>query len=133
MTHADLPLRVTERFPLPDGRRGVSTWWASDPEQLEQQLRTRAGHGHPEREPPRRLHRCPPGVLLIEERVGDALRPVAPELLARTDRRWHRALLRSRRADWLRRMIGPRDLASTEAPAAASRWVESADRRHPPG
>lgn len=38
MTEHGLPYRITERFPLTDGRVGVSTWWSADPEQLEQQL-----------------------------------------------------------------------------------------------
>lgn len=124
MTLDDLPFRITECFPLPDGRNGVTAWSARDPEQLEQQLRTRFGHAHPEREPARRLHRSRPHTVLVEERVEGVLRPIDPHLLARTDARWRIALLRSRRPDWLRRIIGPKDVPTTQAPANVSRWVE---------
>lgn len=124
MTLDDLPFRITERFPLPDGRTGATAWSARDPEQLEQQLRTRSGYAHPEREPARRLHRSRPHTVLVEERVEGVLRPIDPHLLARTDARWRTALLRSRRPDWLRRIIGPKDVPTTQAPANVSRWVE---------
>ncbi|QHC72813.1 hypothetical protein [Rathayibacter sp. VKM Ac-2805] len=124
MTEHGLPYRITERFPLTDGRVGVSTWWSADPEQLEQQLRTRSGHPHPEREPDRRLHRSSPTVVLIEERTAEGFRPLDPHVLARTDPRWRRALLRSRRPAALRLVIGPRDLPQTEPPQIDSRSAE---------
>ncbi|SMH44521.1 hypothetical protein SAMN06295885_2373 [Rathayibacter oskolensis] len=115
--HDALPLRVTERFPLPDGRVGVTAWSAADPEQLEQQLRTRAGHPQPEREPGRRLHLARAPIVTIEERQGSGRRLVDPGHEALTDRRWRRALTRSHRPPWLRRLIGPRDLPRTDPPA----------------
>ncbi|PPG49045.1 hypothetical protein C5C24_14080 [Rathayibacter sp. AY2B3] len=124
MTEHGLPYRITERFPLPDGRVGVSTWWSADPEQLEQQLRTRAGHQHPEREPAWRLHLATATVVLIEERITGGFRPLDPHLRASTDPRWRRALLRSRRPARLRRVIGPRDLPRTDPPVIGSRSVE---------
>lgn len=123
-TPDELMFRITERFPLPDGRLGVSAWSSTDPEQLEQQLRTRAGHAHPELEPARRLHRTEPPLLKIEERRGGVLEPVRPELEARSDDRWRRALLRSRRPAWLRRLIGPPELPTTRPPVDAARWTE---------
>ncbi|PPI20173.1 hypothetical protein C5D34_12685 [Rathayibacter sp. AY1B1] len=128
MTEHGLPYRITERFPLPDGRVGVSTWWSADPEQLEQQLRTRAGHQHPEREPARRLHLSTATVVLIEERITGGFRPLDPRLGARTDPRWRRALLRSRRPALLRRVIGPRDLPRTDPPVEVSRYVDPTRR-----
>lgn len=125
----DLPFRVTERFPLPDGRLGVSAWSASDPEQIEQQLRTRFSHPHPEREPARRLHRTGPPLVVIEERRGGVLVRIDPGAEARTDGRWRTALSRSRRPAWLRRLIGPRDLAEIAAPADSARWTEAGPRR----
>lgn len=119
-----LPYRITERFPLPDGRTGVSAWSTSDPEQLEQQLRTRAGHPSPHREPARRLHLLRPPLLKIEERRGGVLVQVDPAVEALTDQRWRAALTRSRRPGWLRRVVGPRDLPATAAPRDASRWTE---------
>ena len=125
--HSDpLPFRITERFPLPDGRTGVSAWSSGDPEQLEQQLRTRDGHAHPEREPARRLHRSGPPLLTIEERRSGVLVRIDPVVEAESDPRWRTALLRSRRPDRLRRVIGPRDLPVTRPPADASRWTEGA-------
>ncbi|MBF4463211.1 MULTISPECIES: hypothetical protein [unclassified Rathayibacter] len=122
-------LRITERFLLPDGRVGVSAWSAADPEQFEQQLRTRRGHGHPEREPARRLHRTGPPLLRIEESCGGELREVDPVTRSRTDPRWRRALARSRRPSWLRLLVGPRELSTTPPPAAVERWVESGPGR----
>ncbi|PPF29915.1 hypothetical protein C5C18_14725 [Rathayibacter tritici] len=124
MTEHALPYRITERFPLPDGRVGVSTWWARDPEQLEHQLRTRTGHPHPEREPARRLHRSGANGVLVEERTDGGYRPLDPHRLARTDPRWRRALVRSRRSAWLRRIIGPRDLVQADPPSDVTRTVE---------
>ncbi|MWV58635.1 hypothetical protein [Rathayibacter sp. VKM Ac-2754] len=120
----ELPLRVTERFPLPDGGVGVSTWSAADPEQLEQQLRTRVGHAHPEREPARHLHRSHPPLVRIEVWEGGGRRLLDPAQEALTDARWRRALTRSRRPAWLRRLIGPADLPRTDPPAEAARWTE---------
>ncbi|PPF22012.1 hypothetical protein [Rathayibacter sp. AY1A7] len=128
MTEHGLPYRITERFPLPDGRVGVSTWWSADPEQLEQQLRTRSGHPHPEREPVRRLHLATATIVLIEERTAGGFRPLDPHLRARTDPRWRRALLRSRRSARLRRVIGPRDLPRADPPVEVSRHVDPTRR-----
>lgn len=119
-----LPLHVTERFPLPGGLTGVSTWSAPDPERLEQLLRTRVGHPHPDREPPRRLHLVAASVVLIEEWRAGELHAVDPIREARTDVRWARALRRSRRPMWLRRLIGPADLADPGAPHAVARSTE---------
>ncbi|MDY0914952.1 hypothetical protein [Rathayibacter festucae] len=127
--HDELPLRITERFALPDGRVGVSTWSASDPEQLEQQLRTRAGRTDPEREPGRRLHLVRPPLVRIEERIDGVLQPIDPLQRAVVDVRWRTALTRSRRPARLRRLIGPRDLPTTEPPSDVARWTE----RRPPG
>ncbi|AZZ49682.1 hypothetical protein C5E02_10910 [Rathayibacter rathayi] len=124
MTEHVHPYRITERFLLPDGRVGVTTWWAQDPEQLEQQLRTRAGHPHPEREPSRRLHRSGPDIVLVEERTGDGYRPLDPHLLAGNDAQWRRALARSRRPAWLRRIVGPGDLVQADPPSDTTRTVE---------
>lgn len=126
-TTDDFPLRVTERFPLPDRRVGVSTWSAADPEQLEQQLRTRAGHPHPDREPARRLHRSHPPMLTIEDWRSGSPRPIDPLQESRRDPRWSTALARSRRPGWLRRIVGPRDLPGTAAPEALARWTECDD------
>ncbi|QHC65694.1 hypothetical protein GSU68_03250 [Rathayibacter sp. VKM Ac-2759] len=123
-SHDELPLRVTERFPLPDGSVGVSTWSAADPEQLEQQLRTRAGHAHPEREPGRRLHLTHPALVRIEVWEAGSRRLLDPAEEALTDPRWQRALTRSRRPVWLRRFVGPADLPQTPPPAEAARWTE---------
>lgn len=127
--HDELPLRITERFALPDGRIGVSAWSARDPEQLEQQLRTRAGRTEPEREPGRRLHLVRPPTVRIEERIDGVLQPIDPLQRAVVDVRWRTALIRSRRPARLRRLVGPRDLPETEPPSDVARWTE----RRPPG
>lgn len=131
-TPEPLPYRITERFPLPDGRTGVSAWSADDPEQIEQQLRTRAGHAHPDREPARRLHLTRAPLLTIQERRAGVLESIDPSVEAQTDPRWRAALARSRRPAWLRRLVGPRDLPSTAPPSDASHWTEG-ERRSPAG
>ncbi|ROS25644.1 hypothetical protein EDF22_2859 [Rathayibacter sp. PhB127] len=127
--HDELPLRITERFDLPDGRVVVSAWSARDPEQLEQQLRTRVGRADPEREPGRRLHLVRPPLVRIEERIDGVLQPIDPLQRAVVDVRWRTALTRSRRPAGLRRLVGPRDLPTTEPPSDVARWTE----RRPPG
>ncbi|MCJ1696760.1 hypothetical protein MT349_13330 [Rathayibacter caricis] len=124
---SDLPLHVTERFALPGGLTGVSTWSAPDPERLEQLLRTRAGHPHPDREPPRRLHLVPASLVLIEESRGGVLHRLDPRQEARTDVRWARALRRSRRPAWLRRLVGPADLPDPGSPRCLGRRTERAE------
>ena len=122
--HDELPLRITERFALPDGRVEVSAWSSRDPEQCEQQLRTRAGRAGPVDDPGRRLHLVRPPLVRIEERIDDVLQPIDPLQRAVVDVRWRTALTRSRRAPWLRRLVGPPDLPATEPPADVARWTE---------